>query len=221
MGFIGRSLHTQVKGLLPFLHCSLSYILCFLIADTAGDHGNVAVEALFTEGKGAFFWGAYTIHSTIPTPVAKQLKAFFHEHRQAARRATPHWDPGDMPFHSFSETAQRELSLALGRFIDHSCRSVRRGAFVHDPWARAMDTELQLLSGHKWRDTLLRYVGWGHESTEASGAAASRAAKLSRAAGPTCGDVATPIKMGRWSGFNGNRGRRATVTVPAAGAAVG
>lgn len=178
------------------------------IADAAGAHGNVAVEALFTEGKGAFFWGPYTIHSTMPAPVAKQLKAFFHERRQAARRTSPQRDPGDAPYHAFSQTAQRELSVALGRFPDHSCRSIRRGALVCNARAGATDAELQLLSGHKRRDTLLRYLGWGHESTEAAGAAASRATKLSRAVTPMGGDVAAPMKMGRWSGFNGERGRR-------------
>ena len=95
--------------------------------------------------------------------------------------------------------------MALGKFPGHSCRS---GASVCNARAGATDAELQLLSGHKRRDTLLRYLGWGHQSTKAVGAAAHRATELSRAVTPTNGDVAAPMKMGRWSGFNGERGRR-------------
>ena len=98
--------------------------------------------------------------------------------------------------------------MALASFPDHSCRSIRCRALVCNARAVATDAELQLLSGHKRRDTFLRYLGRAHESTEAAGVATSRATKLLRAVTPTGRDVATLMKMGRSLGISGERGRR-------------
>lgn len=172
------------------------------------ERGNVHIEALFTEGKGASFWGPYTIHSTAPAPVAKQLAEYLRARRAQAPLPAPSDGPAARSFHSFGQADQRHVAAELAKFPDHSCRSLRRGALVHNARAGATDAELQLLSGHKRKDTLLRYLGWGHESSEAASAAASRAEKLARVDGAVGGDVSAPMKMGRWSGFNGARGRR-------------
>ena len=184
------------------------------VGDAADEHGNVHIEALFTEGKGASFWGPYTIHSTAPAPVAKQLAAYLRERRSRAPLPATGDDPATRSFHSFNQADQRHVAAELARFPDHSCRSLRRGALVHNAKAGATDAELQLLSGHKRKDTLLRYLGWGHESSEAAGAAASRAEKLARVGGAVGGDVSAPMKMGRWSGFNGARGSRVKAPPP-------
>jgi hypothetical protein len=44
-------------------------------------------------------------------------------------------------------------------------RSVRRGALLRAAACGVTDDELQLLSGHKRRDTLMRYLGWGQMSS--------------------------------------------------------
>ena len=71
----------------------------------------------------------------------------------------------------------------------------------------ATDAEVQLLSGHRRWDTLLRYLGWGYESNEAARATASRASKVSREAAATGVHVAATMKMGRWWDFNGDQRR--------------
>ena len=97
------------------------------MAEIASAHGNVHVEALLNEGKGEFFCGPYPIHNTVPALMAKQLKAFFYELQQAARRITPHQDPGNAPYHSYSPDS---LASAF-----NSLRQVHRSHLLrHLPW---------------------------------------------------------------------------------------
>ena len=108
------------------------------------------------------------------------------EKRQEAWRVAPERNPGESPFHTFCQTNRRQVARALAALPDHSCRSIRRGALVHYARAGATDAELQLLSGHRRRNTLPRYLGWGHESSEASAAATSRPDKATGSPGGAC-----------------------------------
>ena len=95
----------------------------------------------------------------MPEPVATQLKEFIQGKRQEARRVAPERNPGESPLHTFCQTNQRQVTRALAALSDHSCRSIWRGGLVHYTRARATDVELQLLSGDRKHDTLLRYLG--------------------------------------------------------------
>lgn len=139
----------------------------------------------FRYGKGAAFWGPYTIHAIISASLAKELSAIM----AASARGEP----------LFSERTQRDLS-AIVRKHGTGLRGIRKGSLQHLAAMGATDEHLQLLSGHKRRDTLLRYLGWGVLSSTAAQAADARAAL----AGAGC---APPI-MGLHSGRSGFKGQR-------------
>ena len=153
------------------------------------------VKALFVHGKGAHFWGPYTIHSRIPLAAAKVVNDFCS---LALRRGFPT---------ICSIADQAILSKSVAELDDSSLRSIRRGALVWFAQAGANDSQLQLLSGHRHRDTLMRYLGWGAESSEARQAAAERAALVAGTIGG--GLPRHPTWVGPYAGFTGSRsGRR-------------
>lgn len=160
--------------------------------DDVDGRGFVPVRALFTEGKGAHFWGPFAVHARIPLAEGKMIAEMVHsavaEHQHTLCAISD----------------QSILSRAVGELPDASLRSIRKGSLHWFADAGADDTCLQLLSQHRQRDTLLRYLGWGLVSSEAERAAGKRAqlvADIVRGAGH-------PMWMGEWSGFNGDAGRR-------------
>jgi hypothetical protein len=76
----------------------------------------------------------------------------------------------------FSAADQDRLAKAVGELKGCTLRSFRKGALLHLAALGASDENLQMLSGHKRRDTLLRYLGWGVTSSSAQAAAEQRAA---------------------------------------------
>ena len=179
---------------------------------------DVRATVTFRFGKGAAFWGPYTIHAVVPRSVAQALASTTHQAR-----------PGSA---LFSAADQDRLSKAVREVPNCSLRSLRRGALVHLASRGVSDEDLQLLSGHKRRDTLLRYLGWGTLSSTARSAAEARAAAAVDPVGGSDGDLdedfddyvappgrdpgaAAPIparmlpaKMGLRSGYVGHQGRR-------------
>ncbi len=123
---------------------------------------------------------------------------------------------------------QRRVSETLRQIPGHSIRSFRRGSLVYYASCVVSDTNLLKLSGHKNEDTLLRYLGWGQSSSEAAAAAIERTdlAHMSHTeAGPSepssrdsaervivggSNSTTKPMWMGRYSGFNGKKGKRIT-----------
>lgn len=169
-------------------------------ANSKGDH-EVAVRFRF--GKGAAFWGPYTIHAFIPHAVAQALDRHC--------KCTP------MSVALFLPSDQERLSRATRNYPGCNLRSFRRGALVDAAKNGASDDQIQLLSGHKRRDTLLRYLGWGLHSASARSAAAKRRQLAVDAnpegAGPDPLETVPifdirPAKMGAFSGYCGHGGQR-------------
>ena len=158
-------------------------------------HGLCGLTATFVEGKGAVFWGPYTIHTKIPKDIANAIWEFVKT----------------KPFsgHIFSPSDQCVLAQAVGALPDHSLRSIRKGSLVHLARQGVSDNALQLLSGHKRKETLLRYLGWGMESADAK-RAAEEVGETRWATPMGGGDVSTlrPTRMGPFSGYQGQQGRR-------------
>jgi hypothetical protein len=165
-------------------------------------HNFVGVRALFTQGKGAHFWGPYSIHSRMPLPDAKAVAELVREAKQQRRDTLA------------TRSQQDTVSRAVAPLGDTSLRSLRRGALQFFASAGTSDSSLQLLSGHQRRDTLLRYLEWGLESSEATRAAHERTALVAeRVSGGEADSVPAarhPLWMGKHSGFHGNVGRRVT-----------
>jgi integrase len=164
--------------------------------DNVDQHGNVYVKATFTKGKGAHFWGPYSIHTRIPLADAKRI--FEHV---ATARSNP--QQGDL----FSLVEQRDLSKAIGSLHDASLRSIRRGALTHFADCGASDRQIQQLSGHQSIATLQRYLDWGARSAEAKEAAQARA-DLAAQATTIHGGGGHPMWMGPHSGFATAHGKR-------------
>lgn len=187
-----------------------------------GTRDKVHVTITFRFGKGAAFWGPYSIHTFIPKAIAQALSATVAAARHDASL--------------FSTADQDRLAKAVRAIPCCSLRSFRRGSLLHLAQCGVSDDNLQLLSGHKRRDTLLRYLGWGSLSSTARDAAAAR----SQQEGPPSSshdhrdgttpddgsDISAgsldeysmldrtlprrvlPAKMGLRSGFVGDQGRR-------------
>lgn len=186
----------------------------------------VPISITFRYGKGAAFWGPYTIHSVVPENIAQPLRAFLHRAGEGA---------------VFSGNDQSRLSLAVRNLKDDvngiNLRSFRRGSLMHLASLGVSDGDLMMLSGHKRPDTLLRYLNWGEFSASAAAAAANRAKLLAEAADRMDGDAEVfyesddddeftelvagagetlpdelrfvkPSRMGLRSGFCGPKGRR-------------
>jgi hypothetical protein len=161
------------------------------------EFGNIIVKAKFVEGKGAYFWGPYTISTSMPMTHAQQLQEYLRER------------PQDQ--HAFSQADQRIVSKAIIEKFphDHSVRSLRRGRLVTLAQQGVSDEKLKLLSGHKRMSTLHRYLGFGHHSSDGREAAK----EISRAnnAAQVKGGAETDTKgmwPGRQSGLRAPKGRR-------------
>ncbi|MDP3761986.1 MAG: hypothetical protein Q8R01_15875 [Ramlibacter sp.] len=159
--------------------------------------GRMAV-ATFRFGKGAAFWGPYSVHSVLPAATAKDLVAF----AAVAKPGEPMWTTRDQALLS---ATVRELGLTL--------RSVRRGALLEAARRGVADENLRLLSGHKRQDTLLRYLGWGVASASATAAALERARAINA---PAVQAPAKPTAPPATSTCGTARARDATVIYTAA-----
>lgn len=171
------------------------HVICHLEDEDA--NGYVKVQARFMEGKGAYFWDPYTIMTSMPRKIAQQLQTYVREHRSGA--------------YLFTEAQQRVVSKAITKLFPgtHSVRSIRRGRLVTLADAGVTDETLKVLSGHKKMETLHRYLGFGHKSSDAA-AAASKIASAEhsaavRGAGPT---DSKGMWVGRHSGLRGHKGQR-------------
>lgn len=120
----------------------------------------------FTKGKGAAWWGPYTIHVFLPLPIAKALTAL----QSLAKPNTP----------LFSVHDQARVAAAVKSVPGCSLRSFRRGALLALAAKGVKDSDLILLSGHQKAETLGRYLGWNRYSTTAKKAALKRAQAESR-----------------------------------------
>ena len=182
--------------------------MCWRFASRAGDmrqilgddvtiegpdrNGRVPVAVLFRRGKGAAFWGPYSVHSIFPANVAQRLAAHLR----------------DSPI-LFAKSDQQQTANAIKRMGKNlSLRSMRKGALTHAAMNGVSESSIQLLSGHKRRDTLLRYLGWGKHSPAAKNAAQEVADKTLCGGGTDIEEIMRPPKMGLRSGFCGRQGRR-------------
>jgi len=176
------------------------------IAPAADETGQVPIFARFTEGKGARFWGPFTIHSHLPTEVAKPVREYLASRPRGS--------------HAFTTGDQRLISKSVAQWKNHSLRSIRRGALVHMSECGVKLTDLIKVSGHKRMDTLLRYLGWGERDGEAIQSAQERsrlvvAAHARRRNAPTGGAMdGQPMAVGVHSGLNGPHGRRTREPMP-------
>ena len=153
-----------------------------------GDENGVTTIT-FKLGKGGACWGPFTIASVLPQDVAKDVASLLAQ-RDLAKSL---WTEGE----------QRSLSSLVS---DHGLclRSIRRGALLWNADKGVDDHQLQLLSGHKRMDTLMRYLGWGKASSSAKKAAAERHVLTAGEAPFTT----EPKKMGNHAGYQGVKGRR-------------
>lgn len=173
-------------------------------ATEAREDQAVPTVITFRFGKGAAWWGPYSIHAILPKRAACDLSAFMQR------------CPTEQPMFSLGD--QAALSAAVGEVRGRlstgeegrlNLRSVRRGALQSAAADGTPDDELQLLSGHKRRDTLLRYLGWGVESADMRNAAEARYARtIPAGAGHAIPPCVQPPRMGCFSGFTGRKGRR-------------
>ncbi len=146
---------------------------------------NLPTTITFREGKGAAFWGPFTISAVLNKEIEKDLAEL-----------AAHSGGGKI----WSDRDRRQLASAM-KSAGLNLRSIRRGALLHMAERGVEDEDIQLLSGHKRKDTLLRYLGWGTASSTANKAAIRRANLAG--AGAT-----EPKLMGPFSGSNGTKGRR-------------
>jgi DnaJ-domain-containing protein 1 len=162
----------------------------------------VLVRITFRRGKVSTITGPVTLVAYVPKRVASAIV----EYKRGKAAAE------DM----FSLRNQAELSARVRALKPVNGRkftllSIRRGALVHLAQAGVSDEDLQALSGHRRRETLMRYLGWGLESSTAIQAAARRAKKtpvVGGADGAVLHESMQPPKMGAFSGFLGRQGKR-------------
>lgn len=155
------------------------------------------VTLTFRFGKGVAFGGPYTIHAILPRGTAKRLL-------DAKRRVNQ-----EQQNHSlFSGPDQARVAASVKSFKGCTLRSFRRGALLHLASRGVGDSDLMLLSGHKQKSTLLRYLGWGVESASARAAAFTRHAAASAPSGgrPLHAPPPTKSRSGEGCGAGGIRG---------------
>eukprot|EP00760_Papus_ankaliazontas_P019322 PhM_4_TR18007/c0_g1_i9/m.89106 len=128
----------------------------------AADTKTVPIFATFTEGKGAHFWGPYTIHTRIPVDVANTLQEHIRG-RIAARQK-----------HCFTAQDQEVVAKEVRQLPGHTARAIRKGALNFLASCGVSNSDLQLVSGHKREDTLKRYLHWGQNDADARQAALHR-----------------------------------------------
>jgi hypothetical protein len=147
------------------------------------------MNVMFVEGKGASCWRPWSIHTTTPAPLARQLESFvLLKQRQKA-------------VNLFSAADQTILSKAVGKYPGCSLRSIRRGALTG---LGVSDSSLRLLSGHQRESTVRRYLGWGEQSADAKRAAQERNDAI-QGAGT---ENERPMAMGQLSGLRHPKGQR-------------
>lgn len=150
---------------------------------------NTPTTITFKLGKGGAFWGPFTIAAVIPADTARDVAQICEQRRTQSTL--------------FTMTHQRHVSTMVAK-EGLNLRSIRRGALIHNSNKGVSDSNLQLLSGHKRLDTLMRYLGWGVSSSTAKKAAKKRHAQVLEGSGfPT-----EPKKMGQHAGYQGVKGRR-------------
>lgn len=188
------------------------------------------LTATFVEGKGAKFWGPFTLCTFIDSRDATVMRELIttceaeHDHI---------WTKSDQEI-----LAKAIKDLNGNRVTGLTLRSIRRGSLITLSRCGATERELMLLSGHKRRATLMIYLGLGTEFKEAERAAASRQEKVFAKQFEGNGDTALqedlcnsnedrlpetaetpnggeptdmphkPMAVGMFSGFAGPHGRR-------------
>lgn len=186
--------------LCPYVDTRAAMMLAWLCASRVGcifqlraddvvlaENGNLRVS--FHRGKGVRFRQPYTVPTKCPAQWLEELAAFL----QAAKQRTAGKLGSDLdlfPAKTPSETRLRGVRLtealraanpALGQ------RALRRGALQ----AMAKDgvplDTLMVFSGHKRKDTLLRYLGWGRTAEDQ--AQLGRAAAAALAPRPLVGEL--------------------------------
>jgi hypothetical protein len=178
---------------------------CDVVIGRERPDGASHVSITFHTGKIVPYCGPYTIHVVLPKDVTCAL-------RTAVQRTHP-----DAAL--FTTRDQAVLAGVIGALQGHgddlprlNLRSIRRGSVLHLAASGVRDVELQLLTGHKRMETLLRYLGWGRESTTMREAAATRQEQVIIRGGgtdtPTLPTQQQPPKMGPCSGYTGIKGRR-------------
>lgn len=158
----------RLKDPIPRLFFQLAWLFAARIGDLrqveAPDvmiekiQGRFHVKLTFRFGKGAAWWGPFTLHALCDSEVAKALQALVDARPQGSL---------------FTPSEQATLS-ALMKDEHLTLRAIRRGSLQYLALCGVPDEKIQLLSGHKRRDTLLRYLGWGRWSSTASAAAVER-----------------------------------------------
>ena len=154
--------------------------------------GKQSLQATFRSGKGAAFWGPYTVATTVEPDAAKALAEIIRSRGKMA--------------HLFTTAEQQALSRMVRDAGVTDVRSIRRGRLQHLAECGATSEQLRLLSGHKRVDTLMRYLGWGLFSADGRKAAIERDA-MDKITGAGC-DLPTPRKMGKYAGHCGHKGQR-------------
>jgi hypothetical protein len=178
---------------------------CDVVIGKERPDGASHVSITFHTGKIVPYCGPYTIHVVLPKDITGALRA-------TVQRTQP-----DAAL--FTTRDQAILAGVIGALQGHdddlprlNLRSIRRGSVLHLAASGVRDVELQLLTGHKRMDTLLRYLGWGRESTTMREAAAARQEQVTIRGGgtdtPTLPTQHQPPKMGPCSGYVGIKGRR-------------
>jgi hypothetical protein len=149
---------------------------------------------VFRRGKGAYWWGPYSVSVALDAQLTLDLQAYL---------TTRTVSPSTLLFTTADQTALSRCIRA--RSPELGILSVRKGA-IQDLAARGLsDKNLACLTGHRSTRTLLRYLGWGALSADAR-EAADAAVKL-RVSGAGI-DSGQARKMGPFSGWAGNKGRR-------------
>lgn len=164
---------------------------------------NSAVNITFRMGKGAAWWGPYTIRSILPQDVAQRLSGWLST-----------LAPTSMVFQSFHQRILSTITNAQ-RF---PLRSIRRGMLVHMAQKGVGSDDLMVLSGHKNPNTLSRYLGWGkdipstvaEERVQHYGGEPSTSTQTEGTTSPSPDAPARTVgpRVGPHSGYVGNQGRR-------------
>lgn len=159
------------------------------------------IRCTYTHGKGARFWGPFTVQAYMKRSIAAALRSFV----EAAHRREFLFAPRD----------QAALAAEIKKLPGHSLRSLRRGALARYAAAGVTDADLMLLSGHKRPETLLRYLGFGRLSALHRQAAERRLECIAAEGDIDGGEPTTEAdmrlfrrRMGRFSGHCGPKGRR-------------
>jgi hypothetical protein len=147
------------------------------------------VQATFRYGKGAAFWGPYTVVVGVSEDLATRLAAFVEQRRRADRNASL-WSAADQAVVA-SVLKQHEFDL----------RGIRKGAIQELARRGVPDSAIIVLSGHKRISTLRQfYLGLGVLSAD------NRVTdSIVSGAGP---------KLGPFLGTCGDQGRRISSPPP-------